>query len=373
MSQPLVIEARRLEARYGSRTVVSVDRLLLASGQTLALLGPNGAGKSSLLRLLALLERPRRGELSLFGEAVTGQERQGLRLRRRMATVFQAPLLTSGSVFDNVARGLRFRGLEPTVVWDRVDQWLRRFGIAHLAGQEARTLSGGEAQRVSLARAFAVEPEILFLDEPFASLDQHGREALALELEEVLRRSRIATVLVTHDRSEALMLADEVALLMDGAVRQIGSVRDVLAHPADADVARFVGVENLLPARVVQRQGEVAEVSMAGRTFRIPRAQELEGDITLCVRAEDVHLTAEGGAVEDGRVSLDARVQRIVPFGVPYRVYLDAGFPLVALAAERTLRRLDLREGSALVASFDPSRVHAVPRRATLPSPPVEG
>ena len=112
---------------------------------------------------------------------------------------------------------------------------------------------------------------------------------------------------------------------------------------------------------------------MAGRAFPIPRAPGLEAEILLCVRAEDVHLVAEGGAVEATRVSLDARVERIVPFGVPYRVHLDAGLPLVALAAERTLRRLDLREGSALVASFDPSRVHAVPRHATLPSPPVEG
>jgi tungstate transport system ATP-binding protein len=373
MSQPLVIDALGLEARYGNRTVVSVDRLLLAGGQTLALLGPNGAGKSTLLRILALLERPRRGEFKLFGEAVTGRERQALRFRRRMATVFQAPLLTSGSVSDNVGRGLRFRGLERAVVWDRVDRWLRRFGIAHLAGREARTLSGGEAQRVSLARAFAVEPEILFLDEPFASLDQHGREALALELEEVLRTSRIATVLVTHDRSEALMLADEVALLMDGAVRQVGPVRDVLARPCDAEVARFVGVENLLPARVVQRHLDVVDVSMADCGFRIPRAPGLDGEILLCVRAEDVHLSEAGGALEGPRVSLNARVVRIVPFGVPYRVHLDAGLPLVALAAERTLRRLDLREGSALVASFNPSRVHAIPHHATLPSPPGQG
>jgi tungstate transport system ATP-binding protein len=369
VSQAASIEALGLEARYGGRVVVSIDRLLVTGGKTLVLLGPNGAGKSTLLRLLALLERPGQGSLALFGEPVTGAERQALRLRRRMATVFQAPLLTGGTVHANVARGLRFRGLERAIVWDRVEQWLTRFGIAHLAEQDARTLSGGEAQRVSLARAFAVEPEILFLDEPFASLDQHGREALALELEAVLREARIATVLVTHDRSEALMLADEVVLLMGGVVRQAGPIREVLACPADREVARFAGVENLLAAQVVRRQGDVIEVAMAGRTFGIPHAPGLEGEVLLCVRAEDVHLSATAG--DAARVSIPARVDRIVPFGVPYRVHLDAGMPLVALAAERTLRRLELREGSALVASFDPARVHAVP--ATLPGAPEKG
>jgi len=369
VSQAASIEARGIEARYGGRAVVSIDRLLVSAGKTLALLGPNGAGKSTLLRLLALLERPGRGSLTLFGEGVTGAERQALRLRRRMATVFQAPLLTGGTVYDNVARGLRFRGLDRAVIWDRVDHWLRRFGISHLAGQDARTLSGGEAQRVSLARAFAVEPEVLFLDEPFASLDQHGREALALELESVLREARIATVLVTHDRSEALMLADEVVLLMGGVVRQAGPIREVLARPADREVARFVGVENLLAALVVSRQGEVVQVAMAGRTFGIPRGHGLEGEVLLCLRAEDVHLGSAAG--DPARVSIPARVERIVPFGVPFRVHLDAGMPLVALAAERTLRRLDLREGSPLVASFDPARVHAVP--ATLPGAPDKG
>ena len=366
-----VIEASGLEMQYGGRRVLQLDALAVPAGRTLAILGPNGAGKSTLLRLLALLEPPRAGSLAVLGERVDGKERQALRLRRRVATVFQSPLLTSGTVFDNVARGLRFRGVERAVVWERVQLWLRRFGIVHLAQQGAGTLSGGEAQRVSLARAFAVEPEILFLDEPFASLDQHGREALALELGQVLRESRIAAVLVTHDRSEALMLGDEVGILMEGRLRQHGPVRDVLVHPADAEVARFLGVENLLPAKAIRLNGDMVELEVAGSRFDVPRAPGLDGEIWLCVRAEDVHLAAAGSAGEAGRLTFTARVERIVPFGVPYRVHLDAGVPVVALAAERTLRRLDMREGSGLVASFDPARAHAVPR--TLPAGRAEG
>jgi len=235
------IVAEGLVIGYGRRTVLDIGQLSLPPGKTLALLGPNGSGKSTLLRVLALLERPSAGRLTLLGEPVTERERQRLALRRRMATVFQAPLLTDQTVLENVALGLRFRGVRGPEADARVRHWLERLGIAHLAGQRARTLSGGEAQRASLARAFVLEPELLFLDEPFASLDQHGREALALELEAILHESKIATVLVTHDRSEAMMLGHDVAILIAGRVWQQGEARSVLTHPASEPVARFLG------------------------------------------------------------------------------------------------------------------------------------
>ena len=346
--------------RYGRRTVLDIAQLSLLPGRTLALLGPNGAGKSTLLRVLALLERPSAGRLTVLGEAVSDGERQRLELRRRMATVFQAPLLTDQTVMENVALGLRFRGIRGPRAEARARQWLERLGIAQLAGQLARTLSGGEAQRASLARAFVVEPELLFLDEPFASLDQQGREALAVELEAILREARIATVLVTHDRSEAMMLADEVAVLMAGRVGQYGEMPAVLARPASEAVARFLGIENLLPARVLQRDGNRGEIELAGQRFEVHLPDPTAATVLLCLRAEDVHLSPAGSTPESGSVRLSARVERVLAFGVPYRVQLDAGVPLVALAARRTVDRLNVASGTRLVASFDPGAVHAV-------------
>ena len=354
------IDAERLVIRYGRRTVLDIGQLSLHQGKTLALLGPNGAGKSTLLRVLALLERPSAGRLTLLGEAVTDGERQRLDLRRRMATVFQAPLLTDQTVLENVGLGLRFRGIRGPQAEARVRHWLERLGIGHLAGQLARTLSGGEAQRASLARALVVEPELLFLDEPFASLDQHGREALALELEAILRGSRIATVLVTHDRSEAMMLADEMAVLMDGQLRQRGGAHAVLAQPASEEVARFLGIENLLRAQVLQRDAGRGEIELAGQRFAVRLPDPTATTVLLCLRAEEVHLSPAGTRPEPGNVGLSARVERVLAFGVPYRVQLDAGVPLVALAARRTVERLNLAPGTRLVASFDPGAVHAV-------------
>jgi tungstate transport system ATP-binding protein len=354
------IDAAGLVVRYGRRTVIDIGQLTLRPGRTLALLGPNGAGKSTLLRVLALLERPSGGRLSVLGEAATDGERQRLDLRRRMATVFQAPLLTDQTVIENVALGLRFRGIRGADAAARAHHWLERLGIAQLATQQARTLSGGEAQRTSLARAFVLEPELLFLDEPFASLDQHGREALSLELDAILRESRIATVLVTHDRSEAMMLADEVAVLMDGRVCQHGELHGVMARPATEQVARFLGVENLLPARVLHRHGNRGTVELAGQRVEVQLPDPAATAVLLCLRAEDVHLSLAGTTPETGNVRLAARVERVLAFGVPYRVQLDAGVPLVALAARRTVERLTVASGTRLVASFDPEAVHAV-------------
>jgi tungstate transport system ATP-binding protein len=358
-SSPAIV-AEGLVIGYGRRTVLDIGQLSLPPGRTLALLGPNGAGKSTLLRVLALLERPTAGRLSLLGETVSDGEGQRLHLRRRMATVFQAPLLTDQTVMENVALGLSFRGIRGPRAEARVRHWLERLGIGHLAGQQARTLSGGEAQRASLARAFVVEPELLFLDEPFASLDQHGREALALELEVILREARIATVLVTHDRSEAMMLADEVVVLMHGQVRQHGEVHSVLAHPASEEVARFLGIENLLPAPVLRREGDQGEIELAGQRFSVRLPDPTAATVLLCLRAEEVHLSLTGTLSERGNVRLPARVERVLPFGVPYRIQLDAGVPLVALAARRTVERLQVAPGTSLVASFDPAAVHAV-------------
>jgi tungstate transport system ATP-binding protein len=342
-----------VEVKYRSRRVLQVDALELAAGSTLALLGPNGSGKSTLLRVLALLERPSSGAITLLGERVRDGEGQRLALRRRTATVFQDPLLTDQTVFANVAMGLRFRGLGGAEVATRVGRWLERFGVGHLTARRARGLSGGEAQRVSLARAFVVEPEILFLDEPFASLDRQGREALALELEAILREAPIAAVLVTHDRGEAQMLADRVAVLLDGRIAQWAPVRTVFDRPASTAVARFLGVENLLEVTPSGPDG----VRLVDQ--RIPAAPPPgAGRLLACLRAEDVHLSPPGSLAVAGSVRLPVRVVHVVPYGVPYRVHLDAGVPLVALAARGTVDRLGVAPGVELVASFDPGALH---------------
>jgi tungstate transport system ATP-binding protein len=227
-----------LAVRRGGRVVLEVEALELPRGEILALIGPNGAGKSTLVTTLALLERPVSGTIVLNGTPVDWR-RGLLAARRRQAIVFQEPLLFDTTVAENVASGLKLRGVPAAERTARVELWLRRLGIAHLAGRQARTLSGGEAQRTSLARALVLEPELLLLDEPFAALDAPTREALADDLLPLLRETATTTVLVTHDRDEALVMGDRLGVILAGRLVQVDRPERVLAAPASDAVAAF--------------------------------------------------------------------------------------------------------------------------------------
>jgi tungstate transport system ATP-binding protein len=214
--------------QHGDRLVLDVPELAVASGEVLAIMGPNGAGKSTLLYVAALLRRPRSGEVWIAGERASRRIERAL--RRRTAMVLQEPLLFDVSVVANAASGLRFRGVRKRDAEQRARLWLARFGIDHLAARNARTLSGGEAQRASLARAFAVEPELLLLDEPFAALDPATRASLVPELAVQLRETQTAAVIVTHDATDARALADRLLVLVDGRVARCDRTDSVLAQ-----------------------------------------------------------------------------------------------------------------------------------------------
>ncbi|MGE0353734.1 MAG: ABC transporter ATP-binding protein [Gemmatimonadales bacterium] len=350
------LEVRGLLVRYPGHTALQVEHLAVEAGETLAIIGPNGSGKSTLLRVLALLQRPARGELSALGRPVRWRTGALLPIRRRMAAVFQAPLLTSASVADNVALGLRFRHVPSAESRRRVEEWLDRFGIRHLARRQAGTLSGGEAQRTSLARAFAVGPDVLFLDEPFAALDPPTREALLLDLEAVLREARITTVFVTHDRNEAMTLATRVAVMIGGRLIQVDTPRRVFHAPASLEVARFVGIQNTLAGA-----GEGGAVRIGGATLRTAAPAVPAGALVVCIRAERVTLSRASAHYmgPDDNVMLGT-VTRIVPLAGHVEIHLDVGFPLRAAVPETAMPPLRLAPGSEVRASIPAWAVHVI-------------
>ena len=233
---PPAVAVRGLVFQRGKQTVVKVDTLDIRRNDVLAIVGPNGAGKTTLLLCLALLLVPTAGTIAFDGV----RAKDMLRQRRRMAVVFQDPLLIDMSVQENIALGLRFRGLDRQTITQRTGYWLERFGIAQLAHRRARELSRGEAQRVSLARAFVTQPEILFLDEPFTNLDGPTHRALIDSLAAVLAETGVTTVIISHDLKDVLHLASKVAVMISGAIRQLGRPRDVFAYPLRDDVQAFL-------------------------------------------------------------------------------------------------------------------------------------
>ena len=278
-----------------------------------------------------------------------------------MASVFQEPLLCDATVAANVRLPLSFRGVEQGEADRRARPWLERLGIGPLAGRPARTLSGGEAQRTSLARAFAVDPEVLFLDEPFSALDPPTRETLLDDLGRVLGDARTTTVFVTHDRAEALRLGDRVAVVLDGRVAQVGPTAEVFGAPVDEAVARFVGVENLLSGRVAGVRDGLVEVALGAHRILVAGAARV-GDVALVgLRPEDCLLEAPGPArVTSAQNRLDGVVRAVAPLGAVYRVVVECGIRLTAVVTRPAVETLGLAPGARVVLSFKATAAHLV-------------
>jgi tungstate transport system ATP-binding protein len=221
---------------YGQRTVLRIDGLDVAAGEVLCLVGPTGAGKSTLLRLLAGVEPPTAGELR-FGEHRLDGRDLPLDVQRRVTLVFQRPLLLAGTVRANVEYGLRLRGRGRRAAAARA--MLDRLGLGELAGRAARTLSGGEAQLVALARALVLEPEVLLLDEPTAHLDP-ARVALVEAVVGDFRRRGATVVWATHNLFQARRVARRVAFLLDGRLVEVAPAEEFFTAPRDPRTAAFV-------------------------------------------------------------------------------------------------------------------------------------
>jgi tungstate transport system ATP-binding protein len=237
-----LLEVRDLLVCRENRPVVEVDYLSVDQGNVLAVVGPNGAGKTSLLLAVAHLLKPERGQIHFNAEEISAQKE--LSYRRRIALVLQEPLLVSRSVYENAALGLRFRSLPKEEVEARVNHWLDRLGIAHLRDRRADKLSGGEAQRVSLARAFVLQPELLLLDEPFSALDSPTRRGLLEELHSILAETATTTLMITHNLQEAVQVSHHLAVIIGGKLRQIGTPEDLQNSPASEEVASFLRAQS---------------------------------------------------------------------------------------------------------------------------------
>jgi ABC-type sulfate/molybdate transport systems ATPase subunit len=294
-----VLSLRDIRHRRGGRDVLAIERLDLAAGERLAVLGPNGAGKTTLLRLVAGLEPPSAGTVEIDGAATVHSDAE---LRRRIGYATQRPGLLSTTVRRNVELPLRWRGVSRAARSAAALGALERLGVAHLADRPAAAVSGGEAQRVSLARALALEPTLLLLDEPAAGLDAEARRTFLDDLAELLADRAMTVVHVSHRADEALRLADRVAVLVGAALRQVDEPARVLREPADATVATLVGYDNVVPARVAAG----GEVLVAGRPCGL-RSERPPGDVTVAAWGSALRLSVPGAG------ALEATVAHVAP------------------------------------------------------------
>ncbi|HLK68108.1 MAG TPA: ABC transporter ATP-binding protein [Bryobacteraceae bacterium] len=355
MSTELICRcAKRFRSGFGidAELQIPMDR-----SPVTILFGPSGSGKTSVLRLLAGLERPDTGLIAFRGRDWFDAGR-GIDLppqQRRAAFLFQDyALFPHLTVAANVAYAAR-----P----ERSRELLKAFGLADLATRKPRAISGGQQQRVALARALASDPALLLLDEPLSALDAPTRTWMRYELRRMLQTGRVPALVVTHDRMEALALGDWMSVIVDGRIRQTGPIQEIFRKPADAQVAASVGVENVLPARIVAQADGLVTIQVGTSTLQsadsgaVP-SQAAAIPVYACIRAEDVTLTSEPPHASSARNRIAGRVLLVSPEGPLARVELDCGFPLMAVITAQSANELQLRPEDHVSAMIKATAVH---------------
>jgi len=354
-----LLEASNLRVSRGNAQVLDVPSFTLLRGGRMALVGPNGSGKTTLLLTLAGLLPPETGSLRFDNHPVSNL----FGYRRRIAMVFQQPLLFDTTVRENIASGLRLRHTPASDIAHQVEHYAARFGITHLLDRSARKLSGGEAQRTSLARGLATHPEILFLDEPFASLDRPTADVVIHDLQKAIEEAGTALLFATHNQDEALRLSSEMTVMNAGKIVQTGPTPDIINHPADPFVASFLGTETILPGKAIAIERDCLRVSVGTVEIEATGDANIGDPVTLCIRPESVAIaSAPPTTHSSARNTFTAKIQRILPRRHYHRIELDAGCFLVAHVTLHSLEEMHLAEGMSVTVSFKATSVHVIPR-----------
>jgi iron(III) transport system ATP-binding protein len=361
LSGNVLLELSNVVKRYGDTTVVDGVSFTVAPGEFFTLLGPSGCGKTTTLRMIAGLEIPNAGEITLLGRTLAAPARNVLVPidKRNMGMVFQSyaiwPHLT---VFENVAFPLRVRGESRGAIRKRVLDALEVVGLGGYENRGSTELSGGQQQRVALARAIVYTPALLLLDEPLSNLDVKLREQMRVELQTLHRRLNLAVVYVTHDQAEALALSDRIAVVNQGKLEQVGTPVEVYEHPHSRFVGDFLGRTIILKGTLHKDAGKsVVDVQGSGHVTVNGEASFGEGEgVRILSRPEDIALLPKGELAPN---QVLGKIEHVAYMGDHLEYTIEAAGRTLVLPASK---RDALAVGADVRLVFDPSRVTALPQ-----------
>ncbi|MDD4137316.1 MAG: ABC transporter ATP-binding protein [Methanoregula sp.] len=352
----------------GVETLKELD-LEIRHGEIFTFIGPSGSGKTTLLRLIDLIDWPTTGRIVFDGQDTATSEAQRLAIRRRMGMVFQKPAVLNTTVAENVAFGLKFRGVAETETREKVREALERVGLKEFSNRRAPTLSGGEMQRVALARAMVTEPELLLLDEPTANLDPVSSEMIENLIIHINREMHTTIVMSTHDMIQGQRLADHIGVIMGGRLAQVGTINDIFYQPKGREIARFVGIDTILKGIVRTNKNGHTCITIGENTFEAISPCPPGQHVALYIRPEEVTVTLPDASAPRTSVrnQFTGKVTKILPNGPFVRLTIDCGFPVTALITRMSCQDLNIGVGMVVSAGVKATAIHVLPDTHSTP------
>jgi molybdopterin-binding protein len=346
------MEIRDLKVFEGGLRILEVPYFRVKEKECLVLFGPNGAGKSTFLKVASLLQKPDSGRIFYHDTEVNDKNRD--EIRKKIACLLQKPVFFRGTVRENLLLGLKFRRVETSEQKKRLEKISCLFNLKPLLERSPQQLSGGEKQRVHLARAFILEPEFLFLDEPFNGLDVSLKENLLQDFVRIRREMNITTILVTHNRDEAAFLSDRVAVMISGQIVQTGRLEEIISNPATPEVSRLMGQEILVEGLVEDSDNGLLRISAHGQVVFAFGPYKKGEKVILTFRPEEVILARQKPATSVrnwfyGLVYDLKLLDRLAVVGV------DCGFRIKALVSKVSVEELELKPGKNIWAGIKAS------------------
>ena len=335
----LIFKVRDLKKVYNNKIVLDVDNLNFQEGKIYAIVGPNGSGKTTLLNILNLLEKPDEGQIFFYDQEITNKSNSDiLESRRRMTLVNQDPFLFHSTVYDNIAYGLKIRSLSSAEQRIRVKDSLKMVGLSDFENRRVNQLSGGEAQRVVIARALVIEPEILFLDEPTTSIDQKYITKVEKIIKKIRKELKTTVIFTTHDLSQAYRLADEVISLLEGKI--------IEKVP-----------ENLLRGEIEEKDG--IKWFVVNENIKFAIVSEKIGPAYICIDPQDIILSYEQFQ-SSARNSFLGKITKVIEQNHLVKLEVDIGIPLVTTITRESFQDMNLNLGSKIYLTFKASAVNYI-------------
>ncbi|UCE97824.1 MAG: ABC transporter ATP-binding protein [Dehalococcoidia bacterium] len=356
-----ILQAEELTKEYEERSILKKVTVAIRAKEAFALIGPTGSGKTTLIRMLDLLEMPTSGKVYFDNIDVTHNKQKQLHARRRMSYVQQKPVVFSMSVFDNIACGLKWRHENSKLIKHMVNDVLDLVEMGGFKTRNAKNLSGGEIQRVAIARALVTNPEILFLDEPTANLDPISTMKVEKVIHNVIRERKVAVIMATHDMVLGQQLAKRIGVLLDGRLMQVGSPSEIFSSPINQKVAEFVGVENMLSGKVIERNENVLTINVSNKRIQAMSSHLFANEVYVLIRPEDIIFSVSEN-VSSARNMLRGTISKLIEVGPLIRIEINCGFPLIGLLTRSSASELGLEIGKDIYASFKVTATHVIRR-----------